>query len=243
MVKISVKNVIKEWQLGDWVVRALDDVSLDVREREFLVIKGPSGAGKTTLLNLLGGLDTPTQGDVFFDTIKITAMSEESLASFRCLNTGFIFQNFNLISSLSAEENVMFPMEMAGFTAPERTTTAQSLLERVSLKERNEHLPFQLSAGEQQRVAIARALANNPPVIIADEPTANLDVVTAEFIGKLFANLKQEGRTVIAATHDDIIASHADRIISMADGKIVEDKVLREIPQILSETDRDDPGE
>jgi putative ABC transport system ATP-binding protein len=243
MVRLSAKNVIKEWQLGDWIVRALDDVSLDVREREFLVIKGPSGAGKTTLLNLLGGLDTPTQGDVFFDAIKITAMSEESLASFRCLNTGFIFQNFNLISSLSAEENVMFPMEMAGFTAPERTKTAQTLLERVSLKDRNEHLPFQLSAGEQQRVAIARALANNPPVIIADEPTANLDIVTAEFIGKLFASLKQEGRTVIAATHDDIIASHADRIISMADGKIVEDKVLREIPQILNEKDRDDPGE
>ncbi len=243
MVKISAQHVIKEWELGDWVVRALDDVSLEVREREFLVIKGPSGAGKTTLLNLLGGLDTPTKGDVYFDDVKITAMSEESLASFRCLNLGFIFQNFNLISSLSAEENVMFPMEMAGFTSQERTTTAQVLLERANLKDRNEHLPFQLSAGEQQRVAIARALANNPPVIIADEPTANLDQVTAEFISKLFASFKKEGKTVIAATHDEIIASHADRIIFMADGKIVDDKVLREIPPMPSEPSRDAPGE
>ncbi|OLS15937.1 MAG: ABC transporter [Promethearchaeota archaeon CR_4] len=235
MVKISAQHVIKEWELGDWVVRALDDVSLEIREREFLVIKGPSGAGKTTLLNLLGGLDFPTQGEVFFDTVKINAMSEESLAAFRCLNTGFIFQNFNLISSLSAIENVMFPMEMAGFTVKERGSRVHTLLERVNLKDRNEHLPFQLSAGEQQRVAIARALANDPPVIIADEPTANLDQTTAEFIGALFATLKQEGKTIIAATHDEIVASHADRIIYVAEGKITEEKVLREIPQIPSE--------
>ncbi len=243
MVRISASHVEKEWQLGDWVVRALDDVSLEVREREFLVIKGHSGAGKTTLLNLLGGLDTPTGGDVFFDNVKITAMSEESLASFRCLNTGFIFQSFNLISSLSAEENVMFPMEMAGYTITERSTEAQKLLERVNLKDRNEHLPFQLSAGEQQRVSIARALANNPPVIIADEPTANLDQVTAEFISKLFAGLKNEGKTIIAATHDDIIASHADRIIYMSDGKIIDQKVIREIPPAPLEPLQDSPGE
>jgi len=241
MVKISAQHVIKEWELGDWVVRALDDVSLEVREREFLVIKGPSGAGKTTLLNVLGGLENPTQGEVFFDNVKITVMSEDSLATFRCLNTGFIFQNFNLISSLSAAENVIFPMEMAGFTTTERGSRVQTLLERVNLKDRNEHLPFQLSAGEQQRVAIARALANDPPVIIADEPTANLDQATAEFIGKLFASLKQEGKTVIAATHDEIIANHADRIMYMVEGKIIEEKVLREIPQIPSEPPRNPP--
>jgi ABC-type lipoprotein export system ATPase subunit len=243
MVRISAQNVVKEWQLGDWVVRALDDVSLEVREREFLVIKGHSGAGKTTLLNLLGGLDTPSAGEVFFDNVKITAMSQESLASFRCLNTGFIFQSFNLISSLSAEENVMFPLEMAGYTITERATRAQQLLEKVNLKERNEHLPFQLSAGEQQRVSIARALANDPPVIIADEPTANLDQVTAEFISKLFAGLKNEGKTIIAATHDDIIASHADRIIYMSDGKIIDQKVIREVPPLPAEPEDDSRGE
>ncbi len=243
MVRISAQHVIKEWQLGDWVVRALDDVSLEVREREFLVIKGHSGAGKTTLLNLLGGLDTPTGGEVFFDDVKITAMSEESLASFRCLNTGFIFQSFNLISSLSAEENVMFPLEMAGYTTTERANVAQKLLDRVNLKDRNEHLPFQLSAGEQQRVSIARALANDPPVIIADEPTANLDQATAEFISKVFAGLKNEGKTVIAATHDDIIASFADRIVYMADGKIIEEKVIREVSPPLPAPEPDSSGD
>jgi len=163
MPNISAKNLVKEWELGDFVVRALDGVSLDVREREFLVIKGPSGAGRPTVLNLLGGLDIPTEGDVFYDRVQITSMSEESLATFRCNNTGFIFQSFNLISALSAVENVMFPMEMAGFTPAERLPRARQLLERVGLKDRDEHLPFQLSAGEQQRVCIARALANNPP--------------------------------------------------------------------------------
>ncbi len=243
MVRISAQHVVKEFELGDWVVRALDDVSLEVREREFLVIKGHSGAGKTTLLNLLGGLDTPTTGEVFFDEVKITVMSQESLASFRCLNTGFIFQSFNLISSLSAEENVMFPLEMAGYTITERANLAQKLLEKVNLKDRNEHLPFQLSAGEQQRVSIARALANDPPVIIADEPTANLDQATAEFISKLFAGLKNEGKTIIAATHDDIIASHADRIIYMADGKIIDQKVIREIPALPTKPEIDSDGE
>ncbi len=243
MVRISAQHVVKEFELGDWVVRALDDVSLEVREREFLVIKGNSGAGKTTLLNILGGLDTPTTGEVFFDEVKITVMSQESLASFRCLNTGFIFQSFNLISSLSAEENVMFPLEMAGYTITERANLAQKLLEKVNLKDRNEHLPFQLSAGEQQRVSIARALANDPPVIIADEPTANLDQATAEFISKLFAGLKNEGKTIIAATHDDIIASHADRIIYMADGKIIDQKVIREIPALPTKPEIDSDGE
>ncbi len=137
----------------------------------------------------------------------------------------------------------MFPMEMAGYTVTERAKIAQGLLERVSLKDRNEHLPFQLSAGEQQRVSIARALANNPPVIIADEPTANLDQATAEFISKLFAGLKNEGKTIIAATHDDIIASHADRIIFMADGKIIDEKVIREVPLLPAEPESDTPGE
>jgi len=242
MVKISAQHVIKEFELGDWIVRALDDISLEVHEREFLVIKGPSGAGKTTLLNLLGGLETPTKGEIFYNNVKITTMSEESLTIFRCLNVGFIFQNFNLISFLNAIENVMFPMELAGYISSERAVRAQNLLERVNLKERNDHLPFQLSAGEQQRVAIARALANNPPVIIADEPTANLDVKTAEFIGKLFACLKQEGKTIIAATHDEVITSQADRILYMVDGKIIEEKILRDTSQLLPEPLRDLPG-
>ncbi|HMF29918.1 MAG TPA: ABC transporter ATP-binding protein [Candidatus Lokiarchaeia archaeon] len=235
MVIISAQKVVKEWELGEYIVRALDGVSMEVKEREFLVIKGPSGAGKTTLLNLLGGLDMPTSGEVLFDNVNITSMSEESLATFRCLNSGFIFQNFNLISTLSAIENVIFPMEMAGFTPGERDERAHALLERVNLRERDEHLPFQLSAGEQQRVAIARALANNPPVIIADEPTANLDEATAEFIGELFASLKQESKTVVVATHDDRIAIQADRILFMEDGKIIDEQVLRDVPPLAAQ--------
>jgi putative ABC transport system ATP-binding protein len=203
----------------------VDNVSLEIKHGEFVVIVGPSGAGKTTLLNLLGGLDSPNSGTVYNQGVTISDMDQESLTLFRLINSGFIFQNYNLISTLTAEENIMFPMNLAGMKFEEQRDRAVKLLKKMRLDERREHLPFQLSAGEQQRVAIARALANNPPVILADEPTANLDKKTSQFIKELFKDLKSSERTIIIATHDDALIALADMIISFDEGKVVEVKV------------------
>ena len=226
---IILKNVLKEYVIGDWIVRAVDHVNLSIFESEFVTIVGPSGAGKTTLLNLIGGLDSVDEGEIYNSGIKITDMSEESLATFRILNIGFIFQNYNLISTLTAEENVIFPMMLAGMTLDERREKAVKLLEEMGLEKRREHLPFQLSAGEQQRVAIARALGNDPPIIIADEPTANLDMETAEFIAKLFKKLKESKKTLIVATHDKALIKQADRIITYKDSKIIKQDIIHDI--------------
>lgn len=222
------KNLVKDYEIGDFIVRAVDNVSISIYNGEFLVIKGPSGAGKTSLLNLLGGLDTPNNGIIYSFGVKISDMEEESLTTWRLLNSGFIFQNYNLISTLTAEENVMFPMNLSGVDFKSQRKRAKELLTEIKLIDRREHLPFQLSAGEQQRVAIARALANDPPVIIADEPTANLDKKTSQFIRDLFKDLKNSARTIIIATHDDYLISLADRIISFDDGKIIEEKIIKD---------------
>jgi len=218
---ILAKNLGKDYEIGDFIVRAVAEVSLRIKESSFVIIKGPSGAGKTTLLNLLGGLDTPNRGSIFSSGVKISNLQEESLATFRLINSGFIFQNYNLISTLTAEENIMFPMKLAGMSLQEQRERALDLLNKVGLGDRREHLPFQLSAGEQQRVAIARALANDPPIIIADEPTANLDKKTSLFIRDIFSDMKQEGKTIIIATHDDYLIELANRVINFEDGKIV----------------------
>lgn len=218
---IKTSNLIKDYEIGDFIVRAVDGVSLDIKENTLVVIKGPSGAGKTTLLNLIGGLDSPDSGIIYNSRVKITDMEEETLATFRLINSGFIFQNYNLISTLTAEENVMFPMKLAGMSLREQRERALNLLRKIGLAERREHLPFQLSAGEQQRVAIARALANDPPIILADEPTANLDQNTSLFIRDLFKELKTSGKTIIVVTHDDYLIELADKIIKFSDGKII----------------------
>lgn len=223
-VVIIAQKLVKDYEIGEYIVRAVDNVSLTVRNGEFIVIKGPSGAGKTTLLNLLGGLDSPNKGVIYSHGVKITDMKEESLASFRLLNSGFVFQNYNLISTLTAEENIMFPMNLAGVSLKDQRERAVNLLENVGLSDRREHLPFQLSAGEQQRVAIARALANNPPVILADEPTANLDKKTSEFIKDIFALMIEHDRVIIIATHDNKLIDLANRIITFDDGKIIEEE-------------------
>jgi putative ABC transport system ATP-binding protein len=220
-------ELFKDYEIGDFIVRAVDNVSLSIHNGEFLVIKGPSGAGKTTLLNLIGGLDSPNRGILYSYGVKISDMEEESLTTWRLLNTGFIFQNYNLISTLTAEENIMFPMNLTGIAFKEQRSRAEELLRKMDLLDRREHLPFQLSAGEQQRVAIARALANNPPMILADEPTANLDKRTSQFIRDLFKELKDDIRTIIIATHDDYLINLADTIISFDDGKILNIEVLR----------------
>lgn len=216
------KALVKNYEIGDFIVKAVDNVSINVTFSEFITIKGPSGAGKTTLLNLLGGLDSPDSGIIYNQGVKISDMDQESLALFRLINSGFVFQNYNLISTLTAEENVMFPMNLSGMKFEEQRTRAVKLLKEMRLSERREHLPFQLSAGEQQRVAIARALANDPPVILADEPTANLDKKSSQFIRDLFKELKNSEKTIIIATHDDDLLSLADRVIVFDQGKIVE---------------------
>ena len=223
---IVAMNLVKDYEIGEFIVRAVDNVSLKIRNGKFLCIKGPSGAGKTTLLNLLGGLDTPNKGTIYNLGIKISDMKEESLATFRLINSGFIFQNYNLISTLTAEENVMFPMNLAGMKFKEQRERAVNLLRKMGLGERREHLPFQLSAGEQQRVAIARALSNNPPLILADEPTANLDKKTSQFIRDLFNDLKNDDVTIIIATHDNYLLGLADRVLLFDDGKIVKEDIL-----------------
>ena len=222
---ILANNLVKDYEIGEFIVRAVDDISLRIKESDFVIIKGPSGAGKTTLLNLIGGLDSPNKGVVYSSGVKITNLQEESLATFRLINVGFIFQNYNLISTLTAEENVMFPMKLAGMNLKEQRERAVSLLKQIGLGDRREHLPFQLSAGEQQRVAIARALANDPPMILADEPTANLDKKTSLFIRDLFKDMKKDNKTIIIATHDDLLIELANRIINFEDGKIIREEI------------------
>ncbi len=216
------KAIVKNYEIGDFIVKAVDNVSINITFSEFITIKGPSGAGKTTLLNLLGGLDSPDSGIIYNQGVKISDMDQESLTLFRLINSGFVFQNYNLISTLTAEENIMFPMNLSGMKFEEQRDRAVKLLKEMRLDERREHLPFQLSAGEQQRVAIARALANDPPVILADEPTANLDKKSSQFIRDLFKELKNSEKTIIIATHDDDLLSLADRVIVFDQGKIVE---------------------
>lgn len=224
---IYLKDLVKDYEIGEFIVRAVDGVNLIINNGEFIVIKGPSGAGKTSLLNLIGGLDKPNTGVIYCYKVKISDMEEESLATFRLINSGFIFQNYNLISTLTAEENITFVCSIAGMTLKEQRERAAMLLERVGLLERREHLPFQLSAGEQQRVAIARALANDPPIILADEPTANLDKKTSDFIVKLFKNMKEEEKTIIIATHDDYLIDLSDRIITFEDGRILSEELRK----------------
>ncbi len=222
---ILANNLVKDYEIGNFVVKAVNKISLRIKESDFVIIKGPSGAGKTTLLNLIGGLDSPNKGVVYSSGVKITNLQEESLATFRLINVGFIFQNYNLISTLTAEENVMFPMKLAGMNLKEQRGRAVSLLKQIGLGDRREHLPFQLSAGEQQRVAIARALANDPPMILADEPTANLDKKTSLFIRDLFKDMKKDNKTIIIATHDDLLIELANRIIIFEDGKIIREEI------------------
>ncbi len=224
---ILADSLVKDYEIGDFIVRAVDDISLRIKESDFVIIKGPSGAGKTTLLNLIGGLDSPKNGIIYSNGVKITNLKEESLATFRLINVGFIFQNYNLISTLTAEENIMFPMKLAGMSLNEQRGRAIGLLKQVGLGDRREHLPFQLSAGEQQRVAIARALANDPELILADEPTANLDKKTSLFIRDLFNDMKKDNKTIVIATHDDFLIELANRIISFEDGKIINEEKVK----------------
>ncbi len=217
---ISVDNVHKSYLMGKEAVPALRGVSLAIARGDFVCLMGPSGSGKTTLLNIIGGLDEPGRGHVAIDGANLVALSENELASLRLQKMGFVFQNYNLLANFTAQENVEAPMVLAKVGRKERKERTLGLLEKVGLADRAHHYPGELSGGQQQRVAIARALANNPPILIGDEMTGDLDSETGFAIMRLVAALNAEGTTVVFVTHDPRMASFARRLILMQDGKI-----------------------
>jgi putative ABC transport system ATP-binding protein len=226
---IRVEKLVKTYQLGKVSIPALRGISFTVARGESVVVMGPSGSGKTTLLNLIGAIDKPTSGAVFVDGRDITTLSEGELTKLRRHKIGFIFQFYNLIPSLTALENVELPLLTAGASRKDASKRAFELLKMVGLAERASHFPDELSGGEQQRVTIARALANKPSVILADEPTGDLDTKTSvEVVQILTDTSKKENATVIVVTHDPLIAEKADRILEMRDGNIIREKRLKE---------------
>ena len=222
---IELKDVCREYKMGSSKVSALSDVNLGIKRGDFVAIVGPSGSGKSTMMNLVGALDLADKGDIFLDGKNIEHLSESDLATIRGRKIGFVFQTFNLISTLTALENVALPMMFQDISVRERKERAKKLLEEVGLGHRTGHLANELSGGERQRVAIARALANNPEVILADEPTGNLDSKTGNEIMGMFLKLNKEGRTIIIVTHDLEKARYANKVIRLRDGKI--DKEIR----------------
>ncbi len=218
---IELEDLMRHYEMGGVKIRALDGVDLQISRGEYLSIVGPSGSGKTTLFNLVGGLDRPSQGKVYIDGVDISKLDAYELAWLRCRKIGYIFQTFNLIQVLTALENVALPTVFAGLPRDEGLEKAQKLLSNVGLGDRVDHRPTELSAGQQQRVAIARAMANDPAIILADEPTGNLDLNTGmEIIDLLHGLNKTRGMTLIAATHDLKMIKASDRIVWMRDGKI-----------------------
>jgi len=210
----------KTYQIIETKIEALRDVNLNVEKNQFIAISGPSGSGKTTLLNIISSIDKPTSGRITVFENDLGAKNEDFLASFRCHNIGFVFQSYNLVSTLTVAENVAFPMEWLETPEDQIKKRIEELLELVDLRQRRDHFPFQLSGGEQQRVAFARALANNPPLLLADEPTGNLDTKTGGKIIQILQKLKDEGKTIIIATHDNQILSLADQKFYLEDGKL-----------------------
>ena len=220
---VRLEGVTKVYRMGKVEVQALRGVNLSVKRGEFIAILGPSGSGKSTLLNMIGCLDKPTSGKVFIDGKDTSRLNENELAALRREKIGFVFQQFNLIHTLNALENVALPMLFAGIRRAERMKRARELLEKVGLSHRVYHKPMELSGGEQQRVAIARALANNPEIIVADEPTGNVDTDAGNAIMEIFERLNEERRTIILVTHDFDIAAHAHRKLRMKDGTLLND--------------------
>jgi putative ABC transport system ATP-binding protein len=220
MPLVELRNVSKIYRLGEEEIRALDDVTLDIGEGEFISIIGPSGSGKSTLMHILGCLDSPTKGTIRLDGVMIEKASARQLAGIRNRKIGFVFQFFNLLPKLNVVQNVELPMIYSGISGKDRRKRAMAALEAVDLANRAKHRPSQLSGGQQQRAAIARALVNSPRIVFADEPTGNLDSHTGDAILSLFRKLSQEGRTIVLVTHDPEIAAVTPRRIEIRDGKI-----------------------
>jgi putative ABC transport system ATP-binding protein len=221
---IRTENLTKVYRMGDVEVYALRDVNLAIQNGEFIAIKGPSGSGKSTLLNMIGCLDTPTSGSIFIDNIDVATLNENELAEIRREKIGFIFQQFNLVHTLNAVENVALPLFFSGVKRETRLKRAEEQLVKVGLGDRIYHKPSELSGGQQQRVAIARALSNDPEVVIGDEPTGNVDTATGNAIMDILEGLNKEGRTVIVVTHDAEIAARAGRTKRMRDGKLLDEQ-------------------
>lgn len=221
---IVLENVTKRYQMGEETVSALVDISLQINDGEFAAIMGPSGSGKSTMMNILGCLDRPSSGSYLLDGHEVATLNDDELAKTRNKRIGFVFQNFNLLSRVSAWENVALPLIYARVPEKERLERAAELLDMVGLAARKNHLPNELSGGQRQRVAIARALVNNPSIIMADEPTGNLDSRSSVDIMNIFSSLHEQGRTVILVTHEPDIAEYAKRVITVRDGLILSDQ-------------------
>ena len=219
---IQASNLRKTYEVGGTLVHALDDLDVCIEKGSYIALMGPSGSGKSTLMNVLGCLDTPTSGSYVLNGNDVSSLSDDELADIRNKEIGFVFQTFNLLPRYTALENVALPMIYAGIPKNERLTRAESVLKKVGLEDRMDHKPNELSGGQRQRVAVARALVMNPSIILADEPTGNLDSVTSDGIMELFGEINRDGNTVIVVTHEEDIAAHAERIIRLKDGRISE---------------------
>lgn len=227
MAIIDLYNIKKTYIMGDNIVSALDDVSISIEQGEFTAITGPSGSGKSTLMNILGCLDRPTSGLYYLDGNEVASLNDSRLAATRNKKIGFVFQNFNLLPRISALQNVALPLVYAGIDRKTRLEMAAHNLALVGLDTRKDHKPNELSGGQRQRVAIARALINDPPIIIADEPTGNLDTKSSSEIMDIFNKLNNRGRTVIMVTHEPDIAAYAERVLHVRDGKVIKDEARR----------------
>jgi len=223
-VVILTHHLAREYEIGSEVVRALRGVDIQIRRNEFVAIMGPSGSGKSTLMNLIGCLDTPTAGEYWLNGQKVSELTDDALARIRNKEIGFVFQTFNLLPRASSLHNVELPLIYAGAGARERRERAARALQRVGLGDRMEHKPNELSGGQRQRVAVARALVNEPSILLADEPTGNLDSATGNEIMRLFEELHTQGQTIVLVTHEHDIAEHAHRQIHLLDGKIARDE-------------------
>ncbi len=229
---IEIQDIAKHYQVGNQLVKAINSISLNIQKNEYTALMGPSGSGKSTLMNILGCLDTPTRGAYFLDGQDVSKMDDNALADIRNRKIGFVFQTFNLLPRSTALENVMLPLIYAGYSKQERLSMAEQALESVHLSNRMHHRPNELSGGQRQRVAVARALVNKPSIILADEPTGNLDSKTSIEMMGLFEEIHDRGNTVILVTHEEDIALHAHRIIRLRDGLVEVDEQNKTITKV-----------
>jgi putative ABC transport system ATP-binding protein len=230
---IKLEEIKRFFKIGSETIKALQGVNLEIFKNEYVALMGPSGSGKSTLMNILGCLDTPSSGKYLLNNKDVSKMEDDELAEIRNKEIGFVFQTFNLLPRLNALENVALPLIYAGYNKQQREKRAKEVLEQVGLKDRMTHKPNELSGGQRQRVAIARALVNNPSIILADEPTGNLDTKTSYEIMTLFEEIHKNGNTIIIVTHEEDIALHTNRIVRMRDGKIERDEENKNVTKLI----------